>query len=50
MAGAIKRKACGLLGVAMRTIERWEKVDGLVDKRKQAAHLPGKEEMLSSRG
>lgn len=40
MAGAIKRKACGLLGVAMRTIERWEKVDGLVDKRKQAAHLP----------
>ncbi len=24
----------------MRTIERWEKVDGLVDKRKQAVHLP----------
>jgi hypothetical protein len=24
----------------MRTIERWEKDDGLIDKRKQAIHLP----------
>jgi putative transposase len=40
VAGAIKRQACELLGVAMRTIERWEKVDGLIDKRKQAVHSP----------
>lgn len=39
-AGALKYKACELLGVAMRTIERWEKEDGLSDKRKQALHLP----------
>jgi len=39
VAGAIKRQACELLGVAMRTIERWEK-DGLIDKRKQAIHSP----------
>jgi putative transposase len=39
-AGARKREACKLLGVAMRTIERWEKDDGLIDKRKQATHSP----------
>lgn len=40
MAGAAKRNACELLGVSMRTIERWEKSNGLIDKRKQAIHLP----------
>jgi putative transposase len=29
-----------LLGVTVRTVERWEKDDGLIDKRKQAIHLP----------
>jgi transposase InsO family protein len=38
--GALKYQACELLGVAMRTIERWQKDDGLIDKRKQALHLP----------
>lgn len=40
MAGAFKYKACKLLGVAMRTIERWEKEDGLSDKRQQVTHSP----------
>lgn len=39
-AGARKSEACKLLEVAMRTIERWEKDDGLIDKRKQATHSP----------
>jgi len=38
--GAIKYKACALLGITVRTIERWEKDDGLIDKRKQAIHIP----------
>lgn len=29
-----------MLGVALRTIERWEKAGGLIDKRKQAARVP----------
>lgn len=40
MAGAKKHEACKLLGVTIRTVERWEKEGGLVDKRKQSAHLP----------
>jgi putative transposase len=40
LAGAIKREACKLLGVSMRTIERWEKHDDLIDKRKQAIRSP----------
>jgi putative transposase len=39
VSGATKRKACELLGIAMRTIERWEK-NGLIDKRKQAERKP----------
>jgi len=39
-AGALKRNACNLLGVSVRTIERWEKENGLTDKRKQAIRLP----------
>jgi putative transposase len=38
--GARKRLACELLGVNLRTIERWEKENGLQDKRKQAEHSP----------
>jgi transposase InsO family protein len=33
-AGARKRKACELLGLSLRTIERWEKENGLQDRRK----------------
>ena len=38
--GARKRSACELLGLTVRTIERWEKADGLRDKRKGSAHSP----------
>lgn len=38
--GALKHQACALLGVAIRTMERWEKEDGVIDKRKQATHSP----------
>jgi putative transposase len=38
--GARKRKACELLGISIRTIERWEIEDGLIDKRKIAIHVP----------
>ena len=31
--GARKHKACELLNIALRTIERWEKRDGTKDKR-----------------
>jgi len=40
LSGAGKNEACALLGVSIRTIERWEHVDGMVDKRKAAVHLP----------
>jgi putative transposase len=39
-AGARKRLACELLGLTIRTLERWEKEDGLNDKRKQARTMP----------
>jgi putative transposase len=39
-AGARKHKACELLGISVRTLERWEKTDGAVDKRKQSARVP----------
>jgi putative transposase len=50
VAGAIKRQACELLGVSMRTVERWEKTDGLIDKRKQAAHSPANKLSEEERG
>jgi len=34
--GARKRCACDLLGISMRTLERWEQENGLLDKRKDA--------------
>ena len=38
--GARKRKACETLGLSMRTIERWEKEDGLQDQRKLIKRIP----------
>lgn len=38
--GARKRKACELINLSVRTIERWEKEDGVTDKRKSAAKTP----------
>ena len=38
--GARKSKACELVGVSLRTVERWEKEDGLVDKRAAAKRFP----------
>ena len=37
--GARRRKACELLGISLRTLERWEKPSGTVDKR-QLANKP----------
>jgi putative transposase len=39
--GARKSKACELLGIAVRTVERWEKENGLLDKRCLAKRFPG---------
>jgi putative transposase len=39
-AGARKRKACELLGLSVRTLERWEKDDGTDDKRKTTQRIP----------
>ncbi len=41
IAGARKREACALLGVTVRTVERWEQRDGTYDKRKQAKRSVG---------
>jgi putative transposase len=40
LAGARKHKACELLGVTVRTLERWEKDGGLHDKRKIVQRTP----------
>jgi putative transposase len=40
-AGARKHKACAILGITVRTLERWEKTDGVQDKRKLAQRVPG---------
>ena len=50
VAGAVKYQACELLGIAMRTVERWEKDDGLNDKRKQALHFPANKLTDAERG
>ena len=34
--GARKHKACELLNISLRTLERWEKPDGTDDKRRHA--------------
>jgi putative transposase len=39
-AGARKRKACEILGLSVRTIERWEKENGLQDQRKVVKRIP----------
>jgi transposase InsO family protein len=38
--GARRRKSCEILGLTIRTLERWEKEDGLVDKRAAAPRVP----------
>jgi putative transposase len=40
-AGARRIKACAVLGITLRTLERWEKVDGVQDKRKLTQRIPG---------
>jgi putative transposase len=50
VAGAVKRQACELLGVTIRTIERWEQPGGLIDKRKQAIHSPANKLSEEERG
>lgn len=39
-AGARKRKACELLGITIRTYERWSLADGLQDKRSLVERVP----------
>lgn len=39
-AGARKRKACEILRLSVRTIERWEKENGLQDQRKLVKRIP----------
>ena len=38
--GAIKFKACEILSISLRTLERWQKPNGNTDKRRAAAHTP----------
>jgi len=38
--GARKRKACDVLGLSVRTLERWEKENGLQDLRKTVKRIP----------
>ena len=39
-AGARKHRACELLGLSVRTLERWEKQQGTIDKRRQSIRVP----------
>lgn len=39
-AGARKQKACEILGITVRTLERWKKDNGGCDKRNQSARTP----------
>jgi transposase len=48
-AGARKRKACELLDVSMRTVERWGKENGLSDKRHETSHVPTNKLTLEER-
>ena len=38
--GARRHKSCEILGLAVRTLERWEKEQGLIDKRATACRVP----------
>jgi putative transposase len=40
-AGASKRNACELLGVSIRTVERWTNEENTIDKRKNSARVVG---------
>lgn len=40
LAGARKRKACEIIGLSVRTLERWEKDDGYHDKRQTVKRTP----------
>lgn len=40
-AGARRYKACAVLKISARTLNRWEKEDGLEDMRQYAEHTPG---------
>lgn len=48
-AGARKRKACAILELSMRTIERWEKENGLQDQRKLVKRVPTNKLTLEQR-
>lgn len=48
-AGARKHKACELLEISIRTLERWEQTDGALDKRKQSARPPRNKLTLEER-
>jgi putative transposase len=39
-AGSRKRNACEALGLSLRTLERWEKENGLQDQRKMVKRIP----------
>lgn len=39
--GARRFKACELLDISVRTLERWEKDGGIIDKRKNSSRVPG---------
>jgi putative transposase len=39
-AGSRKRKVCEALGLSVRTLERWEKENGLQDQRKMVKRIP----------
>jgi len=38
--GARRTEACGILGITVRTLERWGKMDGTQDKRKLVLRVP----------
>lgn len=38
--GARKKKACEVLGISLRTFERWQKNNELIDKRQSAKKIP----------
>lgn len=40
LSGARKHKACEVINISLRTIERWEKADNVEDKRKLTKRIP----------
>lgn len=38
--GARQSKACDMLGISMRTVQRWQKADTLQDQRLERTHMP----------